>query len=68
MRRTIWMPLPDRDFDLTEVSVPWKLFTDAGHRVVFATETGLTPAADPLLIRCRVWSARRGRRTTLVLS
>lgn len=50
MRRAVWMPLPDRDFDVTEVAVPWKLLTDAGHDVVFATEDGATPAADPRLI------------------
>ncbi len=44
------MPLPDRDFDVTEVAVPWKLLREAGHDVVFATETGATPACDPLLI------------------
>ena len=44
------MPLPDRDFDVTEVAVPWKLLTEAGHDVVFATEAGATPACDPLLI------------------
>jgi putative intracellular protease/amidase len=43
-------PLPDRDFDVTEISVPWKLLTEAGHDVVFATERGDTPAADPRLI------------------
>src|SRR5215831_9047838 len=47
---TILMPLPDRDFDVTEVAVPWKLLTEAGHSVVFATEAGATPACDPLLI------------------
>jgi putative intracellular protease/amidase len=31
--------LPDRDFDVTEVAVPWRLLFDAGHDVVFATET-----------------------------
>jgi putative intracellular protease/amidase len=46
----ILMPLPDRDFDVTEVAVPWKLLTEAGHRVVFATEGAATPACDPLLI------------------
>ncbi|MGE0399692.1 MAG: type 1 glutamine amidotransferase domain-containing protein [Kofleriaceae bacterium] len=46
----VLMPLPDRDFDVTEVAVPWKLLTEAGHEVVFATETGATPACDPLLI------------------
>jgi len=47
---TVLLPLPDCDFDVTEVAVPWRLLTDAGHRVVFATEEGATPAADPLLI------------------
>jgi putative intracellular protease/amidase len=48
---TVLMPLPDRDFDTTEVAVPWRLLTDAGHRVVFATEHGGEPAAtDPLLL------------------
>jgi len=46
----ILVPLPDRDFDLTEVAVPWKLWTEAGHELVFATEGGETPAGDPLLI------------------
>jgi putative intracellular protease/amidase len=46
----ILIPLPDHDFDVTEVAVPWKLFTRAGHQVVFATENGATPACDPLLI------------------
>ena len=32
------MPLPDRDFDVTEVAVPWRVLSDAGHQVVFATE------------------------------
>jgi putative intracellular protease/amidase len=44
------MPLPDRDFDVTEVAVPWRLLTEAGHEVVFATEDGATPACDPKLI------------------
>jgi putative intracellular protease/amidase len=48
--RRILMPLPDRDFDVTEVSVPWKILTRAGHEVVFATERGDKPAADPLLL------------------
>ncbi len=46
----VLLPLPDRDFDVTEVAVPWKLLTEAGHEVVFATEAGATPACDPLLI------------------
>jgi putative intracellular protease/amidase len=46
----ILFPLPDRDFDVTEVAVPWKLLREAGHDVVFATEAGTTPACDPLLL------------------
>jgi putative intracellular protease/amidase len=46
----VLMPLPDRDFDVTEVAVPWKLLTRAGHEVVFATERGDKPACDPLLL------------------
>jgi putative intracellular protease/amidase len=47
----ILIPLPDHDFDLTEVAVPWEAATRAGHEVVFATETGAEPACDPLLLR-----------------
>lgn len=45
------MPLPDRDFDTTEVAVPWRVLTDAGHEVAFATEGGgATPACDQRLL------------------
>ncbi|MCU1601937.1 MAG: ThiJ/PfpI family protein [Frankiales bacterium] len=46
----VLLPLPDSDFDVTEVAVPWKLLTEAGHDVVFATEQGTVPAADRLLL------------------
>jgi putative intracellular protease/amidase len=47
----VLVPLPDRDFDITEVSVPWKMLTSAGHAVVFATEKGNgKPAGDPRLL------------------
>lgn len=50
-QRTVLVPLPDRDFDVTEVAVPWKLLVEAGHRVVFLTEQGgSAPACDPLLL------------------
>src|ERR1700742_1895560 len=49
MKRVL-CPLPDRDFDVTEVAVPWKLLKRAGHSVLFATEAGATAAADPLLL------------------
>ena len=45
------IPLPDRDFDTTEVAVPWRYLTSAGHDVVFATERGgSAPACDPRLL------------------
>ena len=47
----VLVPLPDRDFDVTEVAVPWRLLTRGGHEVVFATERGgVAPAADPRLL------------------
>jgi len=46
----VLFPLPDHDFDVTEVAVPWKLLREAGHEVVFATEAAATPACDPLLL------------------
>jgi putative intracellular protease/amidase len=45
------IPLPDHDFDVTEVSVPWRVLTRRGHVVRFATERGgAAPAADPRLL------------------
>src|SRR5262245_5436079 len=47
----IWIPLPDQDFDVTEVAVPWKQLTRAGHEVVFTTERGgEAPRADQRLL------------------
>jgi putative intracellular protease/amidase len=54
-------PLPDHDFDITEVAVPWKRLVEAGHQVIFATETGATPACDPLLITGVVFGALGAR-------
>ncbi len=50
MKRVL-IPIPDRDFDPTEVAIPWRALRDAGHDVVFATERGAVAACDPLLIR-----------------
>jgi putative intracellular protease/amidase len=47
----VLVPLPDGDFDTTEVAVPWHILSTAGHDVVFATEHGGTaPACDPRLL------------------
>ncbi len=46
----VLIPLPDRDFDTTEVAVPWRWLSAAGHQVSFATEHGRVAACDPLLL------------------
>jgi putative intracellular protease/amidase len=48
---TVLVPVPDHDFDVTEVAVPWCLLTRQGHNVRFATEHGDTAsAADQRLL------------------
>jgi len=48
---SVLIPVPDNDFDVTEVAVPWRLLTRAGHRVRFATERGgVAPDADQRLL------------------
>jgi putative intracellular protease/amidase len=42
--------LPAQDFDPTEVAVPWKVLTSAGHTVLFATPDGSPSAADDRMI------------------
>jgi putative intracellular protease/amidase len=47
----VLIPLPDRDFDVTEVAVPWQILREGGHEPVFVTEqAGTLPAADPRLL------------------
>ena len=50
MSSSVLMPLPDCDFDVTEVAVPWHVLRRAGVNVVFATERGATPRADARLL------------------
>jgi putative intracellular protease/amidase len=47
MGARVLVPLPDRDFDPTEVAVPWRMLVDRGHEVIVATEGGAQPACDP---------------------
>jgi putative intracellular protease/amidase len=57
---TVLIPIPDRDFDPTEVAVSWRVLTRDGHRVVFATESGAPGVADDIMVTGRgldVWSA-----------
>jgi putative intracellular protease/amidase len=46
----ILMPLPHRDFDPSETSIPWRSLTAAGIEVVFATPDGEPGEADPRML------------------
>jgi putative intracellular protease/amidase len=50
---TVLIPIPDRDFDPTEVAVSWRVLTHDGHRVVFATESGAPGVADDIMVTGR---------------
>jgi putative intracellular protease/amidase len=57
---SVLIPIPDRDFDPTEVAVSWQVLTRNGHRVVFATESGTLATADDIMLTGRgldMWSA-----------
>jgi putative intracellular protease/amidase len=57
---TVLIPIPDRDFDPTEVAVSWQVLRAYGHRVVFATESGNPGVADDIMVTGRgldFWSA-----------
>jgi hypothetical protein len=56
----VLLPIPDRDFDPTEVAVSWFVLTHDGHRVTFVTESGGPACADDIMLTGRgldVWSA-----------
>ena len=46
----VLIPLPERDYDPTEVAVSWRVLTSAGHRVAFATPRGAAAVADELML------------------
>ncbi len=48
--RLILFPIPSRDFVPSEVAVSWKILTQRGHRVVFATPDGKPGACDPIML------------------
>jgi putative intracellular protease/amidase len=70
MMGTVLVPIPDRDFDPTEVAVSWRVLTRNGHRVVFATESGDPGVADDIMVTGRgldVWSELPGLRAIPLL-
>ena len=46
---TVLIPIPDTDFDPTEVAVSWQVLTARGHTVRFSTESGVHAVADRML-------------------
>lgn len=50
LSKTVVIPLPQRDFDPSEVAVSWQVLRRDGHRVVFATPDGQPAEADPLML------------------
>src|ERR1700722_14969188 len=57
---TVLIPIPDRDFDPTEVAASWQVLRTNGHQVVFATESGAPGIADEIMVTGRgldIWSA-----------
>lgn len=54
-RETVVVPLPDFDFDITEVAVVYHMLKLEGFRVVFATERG--NKAQPMKLKSTSWDA-----------
>jgi len=49
----VLVPIPDLDFDPTEVAVSWKVLSGLGHEVVFATPTAAPARGDELMVTGR---------------
>lgn len=50
VRKTIVIALSNRDFDPTEVVVPWRVFRNAGYEVDFVTGDGEVASCDPRML------------------
>lgn len=48
--KKIIIPLPNMDFDPSEVAVPWQLLRQHGFTVLFSTPDGQVARADPMMI------------------
>lgn len=46
----IIVPIPSLDFDPTEVAIPWKVLSELGHKVSFATPDGRPGRADEIMV------------------
>jgi putative intracellular protease/amidase len=50
---SVLIPIPERDFDPTEVAVSWKVLSDLGHHVRFATPNATPAQGDDLMVTGR---------------
>jgi putative intracellular protease/amidase len=50
MSLRVVIPVAGRDFDPTEVAIPWQILRAAGHGVAFATPDGARGHADELML------------------
>lgn len=67
---TVLIPIPDTDFDPTEVAVSWQVLAERGHVVVFSTESGTPAVADDIMVTGRgleVWSRIPGLSRVVVV-
>jgi len=46
----ILIPIPRRDFDPSEVSISWKVLSEKGHQISFATPAGIPGIADQRML------------------
>lgn len=51
MIKQVLIPLPRKDFDPTEVAVPWKILTSNNIQIVFATPDGIKPVCDQRMLK-----------------
>lgn len=64
------MPIPDMDFDPTEVAVSWQVLSSHGHSIVFSTESGRPAVADEIMVSGRgldIWSKLPGLSRVVVV-
>jgi putative intracellular protease/amidase len=67
---TVLIPVPSRDFDPTEAGVSWRVLTDLGHRVVFATPDGRPAEGDQMMLTGEgldPWARRAAARHLIVM-
>ncbi len=50
MKKKVLIPLPRKDFDPTEVAVPWKILASNNVQVIFSTPDAKKPECDQLML------------------